>query len=86
MRRLAEVGAARLDPVVRSDRDVHLALPISIQIAHEEDVAAVGIVEPALVGAGDARAEAAWRLARKNWRLLGGQCHGTRRDCEREES
>src|SRR5262249_25068125 len=61
MRRLSHVGTARLDPVVRSDRNVELLLGIAVVVPDEERPAAVRIVEPALVRGRDAVARCAPR-------------------------
>ena len=64
MRRLAEVRAARFHAVVRADRDVDGLRGVAVVVADQEAVRAVGVVEPAFVGGGDAGAEAAKRFAR----------------------
>ena len=61
MRGLSEIRTAGFDAVVRPDRDVHFLREIAVVVADQEDVIAVLVVVPALVGAGDAAAElAAW--------------------------
>jgi hypothetical protein len=59
VRRLAEVGATGLDPVVRSDGDVEDLLQVSIEVADEQADAAVGFVEPAFERGGDRLARVA---------------------------
>ena len=61
MRRLSHVGTARLDPVVRPDRDVERLLGVAIVVADEEAAAAVRVVVPALERAGHAVAGSAAR-------------------------
>jgi hypothetical protein len=52
MRRLAEVGPAGFDAIVRADGDVDDLLQIAIEVSDEETDAAVGFVEPAFERAG----------------------------------
>ena len=48
VRWLTHVRTARLDAVVRSNRDVERLLLVSVEVADEQAVAAVGILVPAL--------------------------------------
>jgi len=50
MRRLALVGSTRLNPVIRTNRDVQLFLHIAIEIPKKHTDAAVRILEPTLIG------------------------------------
>src|SRR5262245_37993844 len=68
MRRLTHVGAARIDVVVRSDRNVDRLAVVAIEVADEEIAGAVGSCEPAFECTRDARAELPEGLV---WELLG---------------
>src|SRR5204862_1430512 len=48
MRRLAQVGATRLDLVGRTDRNIELLGRVAIQVSDEKTAAAIVVVEPAL--------------------------------------
>ena len=80
MRRLSEIRAARFHAVVGADRKSDGLRVVAVVVADQEVVRAVGVVEPAFVGGGDAGAEAAQRLGN----LLGGQTDGPRAREERE--
>ena len=53
VRRLSHVGAARIDSIVRPDRDIERRFFVSIEVADEQGKASVGIWIPALEGACD---------------------------------
>ena len=48
--RLAQVGTAGLDPVVRADRNLDRLLLVAIEITEQQVVAAVGVLIPAFEG------------------------------------
>ena len=72
MRRLAQVGATRFDPVGRTDRNIQFLGRVAIQVSDEKTAAAIVVVEPALECAGDARTELLARLARQSLARRGG--------------
>ena len=86
MCRLPVVGPARLDAVVRTDRNVDHLLEIAIEVADEEADAAVGFVEPAFERARHRFARVPVRTERERRRLrLGeGRPEGLRCDRERD--
>ena len=65
MRRLPHVGAAWIDMVVRSDRNVDRSAVVAIQVTDEEIAGPVGSREPAFKCTGDARAELPEGLVRE---------------------
>src|SRR5262249_44079604 len=83
MRRLTSIRPARFDLVVGPERNVDRLLRIPVVVTDEERSAAVGIVEPAFVRAGDARAEAAPRLGDSGLGLTRQKNAAGERSCER---
>src|SRR5262249_45541078 len=69
VRRLAHVGPARLDPVVRTDWNVDVLPRVAVVVADEERAGAVRVVVPPFERAGDAVTGAATRLGNRD--LLG---------------
>src|SRR5258708_3699529 len=54
VRGLTLIGTAGLDAVIRTNGDVELFFQIPIEVADQDSEAAVGNLEPAFEGAGDA--------------------------------
>src|ERR1700733_7150466 len=68
MGRLTLVGTARIDSVVRSDRDIDFLLRIAVEIAKKQVEASVRVLEPAFEGASNAGAGFVHRLERQRLR------------------
>src|SRR6185295_225061 len=68
-RRLTLIGTARLDPVVRPDRNVELLLRVAVEITDQRVGVAVLAEVPAFVRAGHTRAALADRL--RQWQSAG---------------
>ena len=71
MRRLPQVGAAGLDPVVGTDRNIEFLLRIAIEISDEKAASSLSLAlvagEPTLERAGNAGAEFLPRLGDAIW-------------------
>src|SRR5262249_38149398 len=73
VRRLSHIGTAWLDAIVGSRRKVEFLLRVAIEVSEQQTDAAVLVVEPALVRAGDPRPALADRVGqRKRRRRLPG--------------
>src|SRR5262249_36185320 len=65
MRRLAHIGTAGIDMVVGADRYVDVMRPVHVDVANEEVVPSVLVVEPAFERSADAHAELSGWIVRK---------------------
>ncbi len=70
MRRLAVIGTARLDPIVRPDRDVDRIGLVAVVVAEQQDERAVLVRTPALERWKDRLTGGAERLERQRLTCL----------------
>ena len=84
MGRLPLIRDARLDAVVRADRDVERFLGVPVEIPQEHAEGAVGVGVPPFVGRGDAGTALALRIQRQRFlrRLRPGGNHPRRDEAE----
>ena len=75
------LGVARLNPIVRANRNVQCLLRVSVEVTDQEAEAAVGILIPALVRGRDAGAALPRRAHRQHAWLLGGGKHAADDHC-----